>query len=237
MSLFLKLSFLFFLGSTAGWVLELFFRHFTSKTRAWVNPGFCTGPYLPLYGFGLCLMYLFALLPLPSGGGNVLRILVMAAGATALEYLAGMIGLKYYHVRLWDYRKLWGNVQGLICPLFTLFWGILAAGYYFLLHPYILRALDWLAENLAFSFVIGLFFGVFLVDVARSAQIIAKLKAFAEANQVVVRYEAIKEQIRTDAAKRRQKYYFFHPFRSQRNLAEHLKELRSSFESIRKRNN
>lgn len=237
MNLFLKLAFLFFLGSTAGWVLELFFRHFTSKDGKWVNPGFCTGPYLPLYGFGLCLMYLLARLPIPipGAGGEVVRLLAMTAGATALEYIAGIIGLKYFHVRLWDYRNCWGNIQGLICPLFTFFWGLLAAAYYFLLHPYILGALEWLARNLAFSFVIGLFFGVFLVDVCRSAQIIAKLKAFAEENQVVVRYEALKEQIRADSEKRRQKYHFFHPFRSQRNLAEYLKELRDSFEHIRKR--
>lgn len=61
MSMFLTLAFLFFVGSVAGWVLELFFRRFLSDAnpeRKWINPGFCTGPYLPLYGVGLCVLYL-----------------------------------------------------------------------------------------------------------------------------------------------------------------------------------
>ena len=59
MNLFLTLAFLFSIGSTAGWVLELFYRHFASGKkgqRKWINPGFCTGPYLPIYGCGLCVL-------------------------------------------------------------------------------------------------------------------------------------------------------------------------------------
>ena len=61
LSTLLTLSFLFFMGSVAGWVLELFFRRFFSSAnpeRKWINPGFCTGPYVPLYGLGLCALYL-----------------------------------------------------------------------------------------------------------------------------------------------------------------------------------
>lgn len=234
MNLFLKLAFLFFLGSTFGWVLELFYRHFNSPDGHWVNPGFCTGPYLPLYGFGLCAMYLLAQLPLAGVGGTALKIVLMGLAATTLEYLAGVLTLQYFHVRLWDYSDQWGNIQGLICPLFTVYWTALAAAYLLLVHPLILEAVEWLAENLAYSFGVGVFFGVFLVDVTRSAQIITKLKAFAEENQVVVRFEAIKTQIRADALARKQRYHFFHPFRSQKNLAEHLKELRDSFEGWKK---
>lgn len=231
MNLFLKLAFLFFIGSTAGWVLELLFRHFTNRERKWINPGFCTGPYLPLYGFGLCLMYLLCQAPIPWGGG-VVRLIAMTLGATALEYLAGLVCLKWFHVRLWDYSRMWGNVQGLICPLFTFFWLLIAAVYNYLIHPHILAALEWLSRNLAFSFIIGLFFGVFLVDVCHSAQIIGKLKAFAVENQVVVRYEQIKEHIHAEARRRRQRYHFFTPFRTQQGLQEHLKALRDSFESF-----
>ena len=56
MSVFLTLAYLFFIGSVFGWVLELFFRKFFSSSNPehkWINPGFCTGPYLPIYGCGL----------------------------------------------------------------------------------------------------------------------------------------------------------------------------------------
>lgn len=48
MNLFLKLAYLFFIGSVLGWVLELFYRRFISGAnpeRKWINPGFCVGPY------------------------------------------------------------------------------------------------------------------------------------------------------------------------------------------------
>ena len=63
MNFFLTLAYLFFIGSVSGWVLELFFRKFFSASNPehkWINPGFCTGPYLPIYGFGLCALYLLA---------------------------------------------------------------------------------------------------------------------------------------------------------------------------------
>ena len=60
MNLFLTLAFLFFIGAITGWVIEVLFRRFLSSAnpeRKWINPGFCTGPYMTLYGVGLCMLY------------------------------------------------------------------------------------------------------------------------------------------------------------------------------------
>ena len=229
MNLLLVLAFLFFIGSCAGWILELFYRRFFARCNAerkWINPGFCTGPYLPLYGTGLCLLFLLARLgDLLPGSSPILLILLMTAVLTALEYLTGIWCLKRTHLRLWDYTNEWGNVQGVICPRFTLYWGLAAAVYSRLIHPGILNALAWLSRNLTFSFFIGMFFGVFAVDFIHSAQLIARLKKFAEENQMVLRYEAVKLQIREHHERTRQKYHFFRPFRSELPLSEHLKEM------------
>ena len=235
MSIFLTLAYLFFIGSTLGWVLELLFRNLTHKPEKLVNPGFCTGPWLPIYGFGLCVLFLLALLdryPLTGSPlwNKVLLFLSMAVCMTLIEYLAGLFCLKFLKVRLWDYSDLWGNVQGIICPAFSLAWAVLGAVYYFLIHPYILDGLRWLSQNLAFSFFIGMFFGVFLIDVAHSANLVVKLKAFAEDNDVIVRYEQLKTHIRSARAMSHSKYHFFRPFRSERPLVEHLKEMQETFE-------
>ena len=50
------ISTLFVIGSLLGWVIELLFRRFVSQKK-WMNPGFLTGPYLPIYGFGVLLLY------------------------------------------------------------------------------------------------------------------------------------------------------------------------------------
>lgn len=238
MNLFLTLAFLFFIGSLSGWFLEVLFRRFLSETnpeKKWINPGFCTGPYLPLYGCGLCLMYLIASFEKLNFINDpfwekALLFAAMAICMTAIEYIAGVLSLKTIKVRLWDYSKEKGNIQGIICPRFSLIWAIFGALYYFLIHPHILGALNWLSNNLAFSFVIGLFFGIFIMDAASSIQLVSKLKKYAEENEVIVRYEEIKKHIRLRYENNKQKYDFFHPFRSDIPISEHLKDLRDSFE-------
>ena len=242
MNLFLILSFLFFIGAVSGWVIELLFRRFISTAnpeRKWINPGFCTGPYVPLYGFGLCVLYIIASAETFSWMGGfryqkIVLFLTMAVTMTAIEYIAGIFLLKVAHMRLWDYSKEVGNIQGLICPRFSVIWAVLGAIYYFVIHPRILNVLNWFSQNLAFSFVIGLFFGVFLIDVAHALQLAGKLQKFAKENDVVIRYEHLKLQIRNAHEERKQKYHFLFPFHSDRPLSEHLKEMRKSFEQIRR---
>ena len=230
MSMMLTLAFLFFVGSVFGWVLELLFRNLVHKSEKWINPGFCTGPYVPLYGFGLCTLFLLAqlenvrLIENPVWNRVVLFI-AMAVAMTAIEYVAGIFCLKFLKVRLWDYSNQWGNIQGIICPSFSLAWAVLGAVYYFLIHPHILEMLGWLSRNLAFSFFIGAFFGVFIIDVIHSANLVVVLKKFAEEHRQVVRYEELKSHIRTRQKQLRKRYQFFRPFHGDHSLQEHLNEL------------
>ncbi len=242
MSLFITLAFLFFIGSVAGWVIELLFRRFVSTAnpeRKWINPGFCTGPYIPLYGVGLCLLFLIALvepaLPaLSPVGRKLLLFLVMAVCMTVLELITGLFCLGALHVRLWDYSSEWGNIRGVICPKFSAIWALLGAMYCFLIHPHILDALAWLSRNLAFSFVVGMFFGIFILDVAHSAELVARLRRIAEEYEVVVRYEHLKAHIRRRHEESRRPYHFFRPFHSDRPLSELVRDRLDQLERRRK---
>lgn len=243
MTILLILAFLFFIGSVFGWVLELFFRRFFSANnpeRKWINPGFCTGPYLPLYGSGLCVLYLMAgIRPYINFGNkiidNVVLLVAMGLAMTVIEYIAGIISYKGFHVRLWDYSDEKGNIQGIICPKFSLAWGLLGVAYFYLVHPNILDALDWLAHNLAMSFFIGLFYGVFIIDIVNSANLITKLRKIADENDVVVRYEELKNQIRAHHEERKLKYNFFHPFRTELSLNEHVQSIKEKSETLKNR--
>ena len=233
MSIFLKLAYIFFIGSLFGWVLELFFRRFVSKAnkdRRWINPGFLAGPYLPLYGFGLCVLYLLAGLENVSWisdfrAGKLLLFVVMALCMTAIEYIAGLIFIKGMKVKLWDYSEKKFNFQGIICLQFSLAWALMGAAYYFFIHPHILDGLQWLAENLAFSFVIGLFFGVFIVDVFYSTQILTRIRKHAVESGVIVRYEELRMQIRDFQERQKAKYGFLFTFRSDVPLSDHVRKL------------
>lgn len=242
MSTFLILAYLFFIGSLLGWGLEVLFRKFFSSSNPehrWINPGFCVGPYIPLYGCGLCILYLLAMLGEKyglenTGIGKALLFLGMAISMTLIEYIAGIMLLKIFKLRLWDYSRLWGNVQGLICPLFSLFWAILGAIYYFFVHPAILEALLWLANNLAFSFVIGFFFGVFTIDVVYSGSLVSKMKAYADEHQVIVRVEELRLHIRRKRELASMRVHFFFQFQTEGLLSDHLKEAREAVDKIRK---
>ena len=129
---------------------------------------------------------------------------------TFIEFVTGMIFIVHLHLQLWDYSTYWGNIKGVICPLFSCFWYALAAFYYLVLHPRVLGALDWLSRNLAFSFFIGFFYGIFLLDIIYSFQLMLKIKKLADEYQIVVKYNAYKSkliEIREEAKER--SYFFF----------------------------
>lgn len=246
MSIFLVLAFLFFIGSLVGWCLELIFRRFFSSAnpvRKWINPGFLTGPYLPLYGFSLCILFLLANLEgyIPIQSIPLRRTLlfcVMALFVTLIEYFAGLIFIRGMKVKLWDYSREWGNFQGIICPKFSFFWAVLSAVYYFLIHPYILDALRWLSENLTFSFCIGFFYGIFVIDFAVSVNLLTKLRAFAKENEMVIRFEELKQHIAQQMEKQREHRRFLFAMHPHRPMTEYLKSYSERLrDEIQKRKN
>ena len=222
MNVFLTLACLFFIGSVTGWVIELLFRNIVHHNKKWVNPGFCTGPYLPIYGFGLCTLYLLANLEqygwiTDPVWNKIVLFIAMAIGMTLIEYIAGLFCLKYFKVMLWDYSNLWGNIQGLICPLFTFFWGVLSALYYFLLYPPLRRLVVWFVAHPLFSFIVGICFGIFLIDFAVSLHLGTALRKRA------VEFDKSVESIDLQAIQRRlQKRGGFFRFTSIKPLTERI---------------
>ncbi len=229
----LTAAFLFFVGSVLGWCLEVLFRRFFSAKK-WINPGFLTGPYLPLYGFGLVGLFAITQIPLDTGSGwgnAIAYIAIMAVAMTVIEYIAGLIFIKGMKIKLWDYSNRPGNIQGIICPLFSFFWLAVSVFYYFVIDPYVLHIVVWFVNNLAFAFVVGLFFGVFLVDLAHSLNVTAKIRAFAKEHDIIVSYEKLKESIKDKIEEiEKNKASFIFPFKSVRGLKEELEAYRKDRE-------
>jgi len=228
MKFFLIPAFLFFIGSLAGWGIEVLFRRFFSAKK-WINPGFLTGPYLPLYGFSLCILYYMAFMEsaIPIETLWLKRLVLFALMSlciTLVEYAAGLIFIKKMKIKLWDYSDRPGNINGIICPLFSFFWAVLSAVYYFGIHPHVLGALDWLSENLAFSFFVGFFYGVFIIDVVYSTNLVTKIRAFSEEKGIVMKYEELKEHIKESKETRREKFRFLLSMHSAVSINEHLRE-------------
>lgn len=236
---FLVAMFLFFIGSLAGYIIEVFYRRFVSAKR-WINPGFLTGPWLPLYGFGVVGLFGISLLPIHTGArwaDALIIILVMGAAMTLIEYIAGLIFIKGLKIRLWDYSKQWGNVQGIICPLYSFFWLIVSAFFYFVVDRQVIAAVTWFVSNIEFAFVVGVLLGVFLVDLGHSIGITHRIRKFAEEHNVVVHFEKLKEALRdkVEGAKEGLHAGFVFPFTLLGKFKEQLAETKEQFSSKAKR--
>lgn len=216
MEIFLILTFLFCVGSMLGWCIELVFRRTVHKK--WINPGFLVGPYLPLYGSGLVLLFVVCRFDYSFITEPVVRdifvILVITVLMTLIEYFTGLIFIKGMKVKLWDYSDRKFNIQGIICPLFTFFWGVLGAVYYLFIDKMIFGMVQWFSANIIYSFFVGIFFGVFLIDMIYSFNVVSKIKKFATEKSIVVKYESLKLSIREKAAELKQRAHYVFPFKS-----------------------
>lgn len=231
MNFILVILFLFFTGSVGGWLIELLWRRFFSSNnpeRKWINPGFLTGPYLPLYGFSLVILFLLSYIDVSFIENKILKsaflFVLMALTITFIEYIAGLIFIKGMKIKLWDYSECWGNFQGIICPLYTFFWYILSAVYYFIIHPKILDWLFWFTNHIEFSFVVGFFYGIFLIDLCYSFQLMSKIRKFAATNDIIIRLENLQQHIRKLNDGNKEKIHFWLSMKSESiPFADHLK--------------
>ena len=219
MTVFLQIVFIFYLGSTFGWTIELFFRRIVHKK--WVNPGFLIGPYLPIYGFGLVFLTIIYFIFQSQSINFIIIILLMGFVMTLIELIGGLISLKN-KIRLWDYRDRWLNYKGIICPLFSVIWTIVGALYYYIIVENIINALDWFSENIAFSYILGIFTGLIIIDAFYSCKLYSKIKKYAKENNIIIKYEQLKVDIKEFQKSAREKYSFLNSFNQTKPFKNYL---------------
>lgn len=217
--MFFKLAFLFMIGSVGGWILEVLFRRFFSAKK-WINPGFLNGTYLPMYGFGTVLLFCACFIPIPQWGIT----LILTVGLTLMEYITGIIFIKGMKIKLWDYSGQWGNIQGIICPLFSLFWGIIAAIFVYLLFQPLDNIADMAVNNDFALFFNGIFYGVFFTDLCISFNVSLKIREAAAHLRTAVHYEELKEAINERRKKNRHRARFLFPFSGGVSLKESVND-------------
>lgn len=110
--------FFFYIYCFFGWCFESAFVSF--KSRKLVNRGFMRGPFLPLYGSGAIMMLVVSM---PFRDNVFLTYIAGVIGATALEYVTGVVMEALFKVRYWDYSNKPFNFQGHICLSSSVAWG------------------------------------------------------------------------------------------------------------------
>ena len=189
---------LFAIGGMCGWILELFFRRIVHKK--WINPGFLNGPFIPLYGFGVVILYFISDLSIAWYYKAILFLVLL----TLIEYIAGIIFIKGMHIKLWDYSSRWGNIQGIICPLFSIIWAVIGVAFLFTLYQPFNNIFIWTENNLSFSFFLGIIYGILFIDFCISMKVSVRLRSLSKKAQEVLPFEKLKEYLTAENKKRKE---------------------------------
>lgn len=110
---------LFFIAAFVGWLWEVFLFLFTE--HAFINRGVYEGPYLPIYGAGALLlcMLLHRLRKKP------LSVFIFSMFiCTVLEYLTSFFLERKWGIRWWDYSGHFLNLNGRVCLLGAVVFGL-----------------------------------------------------------------------------------------------------------------
>lgn len=213
------LLFIFAAGSTAGWGLEVIYRHFfpsIGQTKRWVNPGFLAGPCNPLYGTGLCAIYGMSYITFPGLDPDgfwtkALVLLIMTVAMTLVELVTGWIFILKMNVRLWDYSDNRYNWRGIICPLYTFFWGLICAIYYFIVHDFFLKILPTVVNYQFYLVAIIVYYSIFTIDLLYSFKILRAIRNLAREYNIIVLFNAFRSKLGDLRTELKEKSRFFHP--------------------------
>lgn len=106
----IRLILLFFSYAFIGWCIEVTLKYF--QFHRFINRGFLTGPWLPIYGSGAVLITIAVkgAAPLESSIGTTFVLSLLLRGL--LEYLTSYFLEKRFHARWWDYSQKPMNLHG-----------------------------------------------------------------------------------------------------------------------------
>lgn len=154
---------LFFLLAFLGWLWEVGIYLATEGT--FVNRGIYYGPYLPIYGIGGILLWLslhkFYQRP-------VLTFLLSAGICSLLEYGASVLLEWKWGLRWWDYSGYFMNLDGRICLLSAVCFGLGGMLLNCRLLPYYMKLYHRIPPK-GRIFLCGLLLAVFIPDITYCA--------------------------------------------------------------------
>lgn len=122
----------FLIYSFLGWFLESVYK--TVYAKKFVNSGFLIGPVCPIYGIGAMIMYIF----LSGYNNNPLHVFVIGFVVLSIwEYIVAWALEKIFNEKYWDYSNKKFNLDGRVCLLNSIFWGVLGVLFTYFIHPFV----------------------------------------------------------------------------------------------------
>lgn len=162
---------LFFIYSFIGWLVEMVIENLVLD-HEFVNRGFLIGPYCPVYGIASIIMIFL----LSRYKKDILVLFFMSAIiCTIVEYLTSYLLEKIFKARWWDYHDMSFNVNGRICLINSIGFGVLGVLLIRFINPFI----TWLLlkiNPIIFNIISIIILLLFIFDVVFSFNVIKKIK-------------------------------------------------------------
>lgn len=131
-NLIIKLFWIFIIGSVFGFFAEMIYA--TVYTRAIViRQGLVYGPFVQVYGMGAVAYYL--LISKIKEPKDAFFAGILMGGI--LEYLCSFFQELFFGSVSWDYSKFFFNLNGRVCLLYCVYWGIIAVAFLKVVYPYL----------------------------------------------------------------------------------------------------
>jgi uncharacterized membrane protein len=157
----------------AGWIIETVYRSSTEKK--FVNAGFLSGPFLPIYGFGALIMTVINTEVQKFHG--IFSWIITLLSPTLLEYFGSWAMEKIFKLKLWDYGNERFNLNGRICLKFSVIWAFLAVIHILVIQPLIFKRITIMGPYYS-HFMAGGLFTYFALDVNYSIRSLLNFKDF-----------------------------------------------------------
>jgi uncharacterized membrane protein len=187
-----NLVLLFFAYAFLGWCIEVTLKYF--QFHRFINRGFLTGPWLPIYGSGAVLITVVikGLAPLEFSVGTTFIVSFLLCGF--LEYMTSYVLEKRFHARWWDYSSKPMNLHGRVWIGNLVLFGLGGVVIVDLINPLLLRLSEHMSfplrEIMAFSLS-----AVFIADYVMSHFVLKLVKLGVESSDAD-ETEAISKEVR-----------------------------------------
>ena len=166
------------------------------RTHKLTNRGFMKGPWLPLYGSGAILVLLVTL---PYADHPVGVYFAGMIAATILEYITGVVMVKLFKVRYWDYSYKKIQFQGHICLSSSLEWGGLSLLMVYVIHPPIVKFIAMWNEN-----VVNIL--TFIVTICMAYDFANAFREAMDLRALIIQAEELKKRMEEVVAEKREAF-------------------------------
>ena len=176
----INLILLFFAYAFIGWCIEVTLKYF--QFHRFINRGFLTGPWLPIYGSGAALITIAVngLSPLESSVGTTFVVSFILCGI--IEYMTSFVLEKRFHARWWDYSQKPMNLHGRVWIGNLILFGLGGVLIVELFNPLIFRHFGHMSVRMREILAIALSC-VFVADYVMSHFVLKLVKSGVESSE------------------------------------------------------